>query len=103
MVEFTIVIVEPEQQGSDQLAVAVISKTADNAVGRSKPLNLRHCPITRQIGGIDALAYHAVCVASCVGQPAAGFSDVVGGRRQQEMFSVRYGFRQCFQPGAAAS
>jgi hypothetical protein len=61
-------IVEPEQQGADELRVLAVTEAAHDTVDRSDILDLDHAvPRARAVGKVEALGHDAIEIASRAG------------------------------------
>src|SRR5690606_33465335 len=86
MVELSLVVEQPEQQGAREVAVLAVAKTADDAVGGADVLDLEHGPLAALVGPVEALGDHAVERAAGVAQPVARRGAVTGlGRQAQDL------------------
>ena len=60
MVELPGIVIQPEQQRSDHVAVRCVPKAGDHAIGSAPLLDLQHRPHARLIGRVTPLGDHPV-------------------------------------------
>src|SRR5947209_18779097 len=82
MIEQPFIVVEAEQQRTDDPLLFGVAEPAGDAVGGTLLLDLDHRPLARAVALVGALVDYAVEGAAAAFQPADGLGSVAGHGRQ---------------------